>query len=307
MTLQQLVYIVAIDTHRHFAKAAEACFVSQPTLSMMVQKLESEWEVKIFDRSKQPVIPTQIGERIIAQARSVLQEVASLEQMVQAEKDSLEGELEVGVIPTLAPYIIPLFINEFIQAYPKVKLKIRERMTQGIIDNLKQGTMDVGILVTPLEEKGLQGYTLFYEEFMVFSSRSYKKTYLLPEDIDPNELWLLEEGHCFRSQIMNLCELQRQAHPQIEYQSGSIETLIRLVERQQGVTIIPELALMHLSKEQKKKIKAFQAPAPTREVSLLTYRHSLKGRLVQALREVILKNLPPSLLGRSGENLVRIS
>ncbi|MEM6631093.1 MAG: LysR substrate-binding domain-containing protein [Bacteroidota bacterium] len=307
MTLQQLVYIVAIDTHRHFAKAAEACFVSQPTLSMMVQKLESEWEVKIFDRSKQPVIPTQIGERIIAQARTVLQAVGDLEQMVQAEKDSLEGELEVGVIPTLAPYIIPLFINEFIKAYPNVKLKIRERMTKGIVDNLKQGTMDVGILVTPLEEKGLQAYTLFYEEFMVYSSHSYNKAYLVPEDIDPNELWLLEEGHCFRSQIMNLCELQRKAHPQIEYQSGSIETLIRLVERQKGITIIPELALMHLSSDQKKKIKSFQSPAPTRQVSLLTYRHSLKIRLVQALREVILANLPPSLLGRSGKNLVKIT
>ena len=306
MNLQQLSYIVALDTHRHFARAADHCFISQPTLSMMIQKLEEELEVRIFDRSKQPVIPTKIGAQIIEQARVVLREVGSLEEIAHSERDTIAGEMEIGIIPTLAPYIIPLFIKDFIKTYPQVKLKIREKMTEGIVEDLKQGKLDVGILVTPLEVKGLQESTLFFEEFLVFSSYEYKKAYLLPEDIDPNELWLLEEGHCFRSQILNLCELQRQAHPQVEYQSGSIETLIRLVERQKGVTIIPELAQMNLSPSQKKKIKAFQAPAPTRRVSLVTYRHSLKGKLVEVLREAILKVLPPSVLGREGDNLVKI-
>ena len=306
MNLQQLSYIVALDTHRHFAKAADACFISQPTLSMMIQKLEEELEIKVFDRSKQPVIPTPVGVQIIERARRILQEVDHLKEMAQIERNTLAGELEIGIIPTLAPYVIPLFIKDFIKNYPQIKLKIRERITEEIVEDLKRGSLDVGILVTPLEERGLKEMTLFYEEFLVFSSHKYNKDYLLPEDIDPNELWLLEEGHCFRSQILNLCELQRKAHPQIEYQSGSIETLIRLVERQQGVTIIPELALMNLSASQQKKIKAFKAPAPTRQVSLVTYRHSLKGRLVEVLEKAILSSLPPDILDREGDNVVHI-
>ncbi|MCR6720002.1 MAG: LysR substrate-binding domain-containing protein [Chitinophagaceae bacterium] len=212
MTLVQLEYIIAVDTWRHFATAAEHCFVTQPTLSMQIQKLESELGVIIFDRSKQPVVPTEAGIEIIETARRILREKDSLLETVQRHKGLLTGELRIGIIPTLAPYLLPLFIQSFTQKYPHVRLVVHEMMTELIITRLREGKLDAGLLVTPLQEPGITEHVLFYEELMAYVSRRnemYEKTYVLPQDIDANKLWLLEEGHCFRSQIVNLCELKK--------------------------------------------------------------------------------------------------
>lgn len=211
MNLQQLEYIIAIDKYRHFVKAAEACFVTQATLSMMIKKLEEELEVKIFDRSKQPVVPTDIGEKIILQAKITLQHAQKIKELINEEQDKISGELRIGIIPTLAPYLLPLFLPSYLKNYPLVKIQISELTTEEIVQRLERNEIDAGILATPLENKILIEKPLFYEQFVVYASKEEQfrnKKYLLAEDIDVNRLWLLEEGHCLRSQVINLCELK---------------------------------------------------------------------------------------------------
>lgn len=298
MNINQLEYIVAVDTHRHFAKAAKSCFVTQPTLSMMIQKLEDELGSKIFDRSKKPVVPTEAGLLIIEQARKTLIESHKIQEIVNQHKNVLEGQLRLGIIPTLAPYLLPLFIKSFLEKYPLIRLKIAEYTTDNLVEKLKKGEIDVGILVTPLHNKAIKETPLFYERFIIYSSHEYSKEFLLPEDLNLNELWLLEEGHCFRSQILNLCELRKKENLQLEYHAGSIETLRQLVENQQGVTIIPELSTYYLSKEKQKRLMHFQPPAPAREVSIVTHRDFVKKRLIDALEAEILAVLPKEIKER---------
>jgi LysR family hydrogen peroxide-inducible transcriptional activator len=300
MTFVQLEYIVAVDTWHHFAKAAEKCFVTQPTLSMQIQKLEKDLGVKIFDRSKQPVVATETGRAIIAQARKILAERDAMEEMLQAKKGTLTGELKLGIIPTLAPYLLPLFVPSFTRTYPLVKLTVNEMTTEYVISRLREGRIDAGILVTPLNENGIKEYPLFYEEMMAYVSRkntAYKKTYVLPQDIDPNKLWLLEEGHCFRSQIVNLCELRKASveGSHFEYEAGSIETLKRMVELNDGITIVPELATLNLSGKQMQLIRHFKKPSPMREVSLVTHRDFVKKRLIDALKKAIEDCIPDKI------------
>ena len=298
MNFQQLEYVLAVEVHLHFAKAADQCHVTQPTLSMMIQKLEEEIGVKIFDRSRQPVAPTQAGEALIAQARVVLREAARLREIARAEETSLSGELRIGIIPTLSPYLLPLFLQSFMEKHPDIRLKISERTTSALVDALHKSLLDAAILVTPLHENTLREEPLFYEAFVVYSGRDYDKEFLLPEDIDPNHLWLLEEGHCFRSQIMNICELRRKDRLSVEYEAGSLETLKQLVDAQNGITILPELATRYLTEAQLRKVKRFAAPQPVREVSLVTHRHLVKRRLVETLKNEILRHLPQGILNQ---------
>ena len=311
MTFVQLEYIVAVDTYRHFATAAGNCFVTQPTLSMQVQKLEEELGIKIFDRSKQPVIPTEAGRALIEQARKILAEKDTIQEIVQERKGILRGELRIGIIPTLAPYLLPLFIQSFTAAYPQIKLVVNELTTEMVIARLREGRIDVGILVTPLQENGIREHVLFYEELLVYVSRknaTYKKQYVLPQDIDPNKLWLLEEGHCFRSQIVRLCELRKASKEgsHFDYEAGSLETLRRMVDMNDGITILPELAAMDLSKKQSQLIRHFKRPAPMREVSLVVHRDFVKQRLVQALREEIIKAVPEKVRLNKNQHVIPI-
>ena len=311
MTFTQLEYIVAIDVHRHFATAAEHCFVTQPTLSMQVQKLEDELNIKIFDRSKQPVIPTDAGAAIIEQARKILSEKTVINEIVQTKKGELSGELRVGIIPTLAPYLLPLFVQSFTKKFPQVKLVVNEIMTENIIHRLREGSIDAGLLVTPLQEKGIREHVLFYEELVAYVSkknRVYKKNYLLAQDIDPNKLWLLEEGHCFRSQIVNLCELRKASKEgnAFSYEAGSIETLRRMVEVNDGITILPELATTHLTKTQMQLVRKFKNPPPMREVSLVVHRDFVKQRLMQVLREEIINTIPEKIRKNKSHHVVPI-
>lgn len=295
MNLQQLEYLLAVDKHRHFAKAAQNCHVTQPTLSMMIKKLEEELGVLIFDRSIHPVEPTNIGRKLISQAHAILSEAAVMRDLILEEKVTVSGPLNLGIIPTLAPYLIPSFLPNFLKAYPSVQLKVSEYTTEDLIDQLKSRHIDIGILVTPLDDKLIQEIPLFYESFMVYTSNPSKKDYIIPEEIDPNELWLLEEGHCFRSQIVNLCELKNQRQVVMEYQASSIETLKRLVEQQKGVTILPELATLHLSSQQRLFLKPFAPPQPVREISLVTRKNFVRQRMVEILSQTILDNLPSQI------------
>jgi LysR family transcriptional regulator, hydrogen peroxide-inducible genes activator len=311
MTFVQLEYVVAVDTYRHFASAAEHCFVTQPTLSMQVQKLEEELGVKLFDRSKQPVVPTEIGVEIIEQARRILSEKNVITELVQTKKGIITGELRIGIIPTLAPYLLPLFVQSFAKKYPHIKLIVQELMTEYIITRLREGRIDVGILVTPLQENGIKEHVLFYEELLAYVSKknsAYKKTYVLAQDIDPEKLWLMEEGHCFRSQIVNLCELRRASEmgTHFEYEAGSIETLRRMVDMNDGITILPELTTLDMTARQLQLIRHFKKPAPMREVSIVVHRDFVKKRLIEALKEEIIAAIPEKIKMNKDQYVVPI-
>lgn len=311
MTFIQLEYIVALDRYRHFASAASHCFVTQPTLSMQVHKLEEELGIKIFDRSKQPVIPTEAGAEVIEQAKRIITAKEQMHEMVNSRKGVISGELKVGIIPTLAPYLLPLFVYQFTRKYPNVRLIINEMMTDLIISRLREGSIHAGILVTPLQEYGIKEDVLFYEELLVYVSKrndSLKKNYVLAQDIDPDKLWLLEEGHCFRSQIMNLCELQKASKEghSFEYEAGSIETLRRMVELTDGVTILPELATMDLNIKQQQQLRQFKRPAPMREVSLVVHRDFVKKRLIEILKKEIIAAVPEKIKKNKNSHVLPI-
>lgn len=297
MNIQQLEYITAVDNFRHFVQAAEHCNVTQPTLSMMIKKLEEELGVKIFDRTKQPIIPTAIGRQLIDQGKVILREAGRLTEMARQHTGDLSGELKIGVIPTIAPYLLPHFAPAFIEHYPDIRLHISEMITERIVTELKTGKLDVGIIASLSDDPAIQEIPLYKERFYVYVSEKtslYHKQYILPGDIDPNDLWLLEEGHCFRTQIQQLCELSRNSTfgASFNYRSGSIETLMRLVDRNGGITILPELAVLELREDRRKYIRNFEEPEPTREVCLAVNREQVKTRLTDVLKASILAYVP---------------
>ena len=311
MTITQLEYIIAVDTYRHFATAAEHCFITQPTLSMQIQKLEEDLGKKIFDRSKQPVVPTEIGEEIILQARKILHEVKMIHQLISDKEGVLKGELRIGIIPTLAPYLLPMFLQSFLTKYPEIKIWVKEMTTDLIIEKLKSSKIDAGLLITPLQDNSITEYPLFYEELVAYVSKknaAFKKTYLLADDIDLKDLWMLEEGHCFRSQIINLCELKKQTKEQshFEYEAGSVETLRKMVEMNDGITILPELATLDFSVKQLNMVRHFKTPAPVREVSLITHRSYVKKKLVDVLKEEIIRTLPTKVTLNKKSNIIKL-
>ncbi|MCB0598852.1 MAG: LysR family transcriptional regulator, partial [Phaeodactylibacter sp.] len=295
MTLQQLEYILAVARHRHFARAAEACFVTQPTLSMMIQKLEQELGVQIFDRSRKPVALTPIGEMILERSRKILKEAEGISELVRAYKGHIEGTINMGIIPTLAPYILPLFARPFLEKHPGVKLKIWEYTTGQIVRHLRSGALDVGLMATPVHSPGIEEFPVFYEPFVVYTTNTYEKEFLLPKDIDPSQLWLLEEAHCFQSQVINLCELRQKSGQRLDYQAGSLETLIHLVDSQKGITILPQLATLTMPKGQRRRLKPFLPPAPAREISLVVYQGFARDRMLAAVKEAIVGALPNGL------------
>jgi LysR family hydrogen peroxide-inducible transcriptional activator len=309
MTLTQLEYIVAIDTYRHFVLASEKCFVTQPTLSMQIQKLEEELGVKIFDRTKQPVIPTEIGAGIIAQARVVLREANTIRHLISDQQDKMTGEIRIGIIPTLAPYLLPNLFKNIREKYPQVNLVIKETITEEVVRELKNNRLDCGIVVTPLKDASIKEDILFYEELFVYVSKKnalHDKKYVLPTEIDPSQLWLLEEGHCFRSQVLNLCELRKYSDVHFKYETGNIETLKRMVDKSDGITILPELAVMEFSKPQMKHVKQLREPRPAREISLVTHRDHLKTRLLKTLKDEILNIVPKPMQKLQHKKVVEI-
>lgn len=309
MTIQQLEYIVAVDECRHFVKAATKCFVTQPTLSMMIHKLEEEWGIKVFDRSKQPIIPTKEGEEIIKLAKGVLLRARFIKEYIDGLKGELKGEIQLGIIPTLAPYLVPLFLTEFIRQLPLLKISIKEMSTPQIITSLDNGTIDIGILASPVNESGITEYPLFYEEFFVYASvheKLPKKKYILPKEIKTDKLWLLEKGHCFRNQVFNLCQLKKQKAASFKYEAGSIETLINLVDHNKGITLIPKLAEMNLKTSQRKNVREFSNPKPAREISIVVKNNFIRKKIIDHLTNTIIKCLPNDMLNKKNKKIATI-
>ena len=301
MTLTQLEYILAVNKFRHFGKAARSCFVTQPTLSMQLQKLEVELGVVIFDRSKSPVLTTSEGERIIDQARVIIREERRLLDLVQQSKDELAGEFRLAVIPTLSTYILPLFLQAFVDKYPGLNLVIEESKTEEIVEMLAEDEMDAGLLVTPLNDDTLIERVLFYEPFYLFVAPDHplaRRKKIRENDLELEEIWLLNKGNCFRDQVLNICsesEKEEEVGGKIRFESGNLETLKNMVLTSSGYTVLPHLAVSQLSAQRRKLIREFHPPVPTREVSLVYARTVLKERVIDALEETILKRLPRAL------------
>lgn len=311
MTLVQLEYIIAVDAYRSFVLAAEKTFVTQPTLSMQIQKLERSLDVKIFDRSKQPVIPTEIGKKIIQQARHIIAESQKVKEIVHQSKDEMEGELRIGIIPTVAPYLLPKVLGSFIKKYPRVEVNVWEYTTDKILQSLANGLLDCGILATPVGADTVLETPLYYENFIAYlceSSPLLMQKQVSANDVLGDKLWLLTEGHCMRNQVLNICQRKRsmQGKKNLEYNTGSVETLKRMVDTNAGITILPELALNDFSDEEMERVRYFHAPEPVREISLVTDRNFLKRRMITAFCKEIKGAVPPHLLNPRKKEIVQI-
>jgi LysR family hydrogen peroxide-inducible transcriptional activator len=303
-SLSQLQYIVAVARYGNFGAAAKSCFVTQPTLSMQIQKLEEHLGVEIFDRSIHPIALTPIGQKVIEQSRLVLAEADRITALIEEERNEVRGEVRLAVIPTLAPYTLPILLPHIQRVYPQLNLHIEEARTSDIIAMLKSNELDVGLLATPLAEKSIIEHSIFLEPFYVYAEKNSslaKLKAVTESDLKGESVLLLAEGHCLREQILRVCRL-RKVGPQdsLDFASGSIETLARLVERGMGYTIVPHLALPSLQQTSSASIIPFEKPWPSREVSLVVHRSFARTNIVRAIAKLITDHLPADLLSLQG-------
>ncbi|MBO4985247.1 MAG: hydrogen peroxide-inducible genes activator [Bacteroides sp.] len=304
MTLQQLEYIIAVDQLRHFGRAAEQCRVTQPTLSAMIQKLEEELDTKIFDRNQQPITPTPVGTHIIAQAREVLAQAARIRNIIQEEKHSMTGIFRLGILPTIAPYLLPRFFPQLMKKYKGLDIRVREMKTAEIKEALLTGDIDAGILA---QIDGLEPYNqvhLFYEQYFAYVAREdelFRKELIRTSDLAASrDLWLLDEGHCFRDQLLRFCQLKGAQSSQLAYSLGSMETFMRMVESGKGITFIPELAVRQLSQSQQELVRPFAIPTPTRQLILITGKNFVRHTLLENLVREIQSAVPKEMLKLKG-------
>lgn len=301
MTITQLEYVVAVATYKSFVAAAEKSFVTQPTLSMQIQKLEDELGIKIFDRNKHPIGVTDIGEAVIQQARVILSESDKIQELIQKEQNAVSGVFRLAVIPTIAPYIIPSLLNHYAEHFPDVKLNIKEMETKPIIAALWANELDAALVSTPLEENGIKEYPLFQEPFVAYFSKdepALKKRTVSPADIAFDRIWLLNEGHCMRNQVIDLCSdhIQKlQSERPFQYESSNVETLRKMVDKNKGLTVLPELATFEFKDDEAERVRYFEDPEPVREVSLVTNNYFVKMSLLESLMKEILSLLPEKM------------
>lgn len=299
MTIQQLEYILAVDKFRHFAKAAEYCGVTQPTLSAMIHKLENELSVKIFDRNMQPIEPTGIGKKILAQAHLIQMQASRVKEIVNEEIHSFAGTFRLGVLPTIAPYLLPRFFPQLVAKYPKLDLQVFERKTHEIKSDLYSGALDAAIWANVPTDNNMVGDTLFYEEYYAYVSpneKIFKNDLIRTSDITGERLWLLDEGHCFRDQLLKFCQLDAVILNQAAYRLGGLETFMRMVESGQGLTFIPELAVQQLGEQQQTLVRPFAIPRPTREIVLVRHKNFIRNTLLDLLKAEVKAAVPQQML-----------
>ncbi len=291
MTITQLQYVLAVAEYQNFTLAAEKCFVTQPTLSMQVQKLEDELDIVIFDRGKKPISITEAGKKIVAQAKNIVNEADRIRDIVDQEKGFIGGEYHLGIIPTIMPTLLPMFLKTFINKYPKVNLIIKEQSTESLIRNIQDGHLDGAIAATPLEIEFIKERPLYYEPFVGYVTPNHrlgKTASLVPSDLDINDILLLQDGHCFRDGVINLCKASKEYKDEhFQLHSGSFETLVNLADEGLGMTLLPYLNTLELDSKKKKNLRYFENPSPAREVSLIYHKNELKIQITEALKEVI--------------------
>ncbi|WP_288897761.1 hydrogen peroxide-inducible genes activator [Capnocytophaga bilenii] len=291
MTITQFQYVLAVAKYKNFTTAAEHSFVTQPTLSMQIQKLEEELGVIIFDRSKKPLQITEVGERIVKQAQVIVNESERMNDIVAQEKGFIGGEFRVGIIPTVSPTLLPMFLTNFIKKYPKVCLKIEEQTTENILKKIADGSYDAGILATPLHNPNIIEKPLYYEPFVAYipvNHRLQNAKTIYSEDLDINDILMLEDGHCFKDSVLNICNqdiIESKEHFQLK--SGSFETLVRLANEGLGMTLLPYLHTLELKEKEKECVHYFVEPYPAREISLIYHKNELKMQIIKALHDTI--------------------
>ena len=291
MTITQLHYVLAVAEHQNFTKAAQHCFVTQPTLSMQVQKLEEQLNVQIFDRGKKPIELTNVGRKIVAQAKNIVAEAERINDIVDQEKGFVGGEFRLGIIPTVMPTLLPMFLKTFIKKYPKVKLKIEELTTEEIIQRINDGHLDAAIAATPLKIENIKERVLFYEPFVGYIPANHRlknKKTIEVSDLDTNDMLLLEDGHCFREGVLNLCKTLNKADDEsFQLESGSIEMLVKLANEGMGMTLLPYLNTLDLKEKEQHNLHFFAPPSPAREVSLIYNKNELKIQIINAIHDAI--------------------
>ncbi|GAB1857199.1 LysR substrate-binding domain-containing protein [Flavobacteriaceae bacterium MHTCC 0001] len=291
MTITQLYYVLAVAEHQNFTKAAEKCFVTQPTLSMQIQKLEDELDILIFDRSKKPIELTDVGKKIVTQAKNIVNESYRIQDIVDQQKGFIGGEFKLGIIPTIMPTLLPMFLNTFIKKFPKIKLKIEELTTEEIIYRINEGHLDAAIAATPLENENIKERVLYFEPFVAFVPPGHKlhtEEKIKTDDLVIEDMLLLEDGHCFRDGVINLCKaFKNHEDDKFQLESGSIETLIKLSNEGLGMTLLPYLHTLDLNEKDKKNLHYFEEPSPAREVSLIYHKSELKMHIIEAMQSVI--------------------
>lgn len=299
MTLQQLEYVMAVYRCKHFAKAAEYCNVTQPTLSSMIQKLEDELGIKIFDRSKQPIHPTAAGQLVIERAWNILVRAKHLKEIVEEERKSITGTLNVAILPTIAPYLLPRFLPQLMNEYPEMDIRVTEMKTEDIHKALKHGDIDAAILAKLDGQDDFKMHQLYVEKFFVYVSKNdnlFNKQNIRTTDLSGEFLWLLDEGHCFRDQLVKFCHLKSAVKSKKAYNLGSIETFMRIAESGKGVTFIPELALQQFTDVQKELVRPFAHPIPTRSIVLLTQKNYIRTTQLQLIIDRIQASIPTEML-----------
>lgn len=291
MTITQLYYVLAVAEHQNFTKAAEKCFVTQPTLSMQIQKLEDQLDVLIFDRSKKPIELTEVGRKIVSQAKNIVNEADRIQDIVDQQKGFIGGEFKLGIIPTIMPTLLPMFLKTFIKHYPKVKLKIEELTTEEIIQRINDGHLDAAIAATPLENETIKERVLYFEPFVAYVPKDHKMhevKKILASELEIEDMLLLEDGHCFRDGVINLCKTFKQnQEDKFQLESGSIETLIKLSNEGLGMTMLPYLHTVDIEERAKTNLRYFEEPVPAREVSLIYHKSELKMQIIEALQSII--------------------
>lgn len=291
MTITQLQYVLAVAEYQNFTLAAQKSFVTQPTLSMQVQKLEDELDVLIFDRGKKPIGITEVGKKIVAQAKNIVNEAERIKDIVDQEKGFIGGNYTLGIIPTIMPTLLPMFLKAFINKYPRVNLIIKEQSTESLIRNIQDGHIDAAIAATPLEIEFIKERPLYYEPFVGYVPKNHRlgrSTTLTTEDLDVSDVLLLQDGHCFRDGVINLCKAPKNLGKEhFQLQSGSFETLVNLADEDMGMTLLPYLNTLELDDKKKANLKYFENPPPAREVSLIYHKSELKIQITDALRDVI--------------------
>ena len=291
MTITQLLYVLAVAEHKNFTKAAQNCHVTQPTLSMQVQKLEEELNVQIFDRTKKPIELTSVGQKIVSQAKNIVAEAERINDIVDQEKGFIGGEFKLGIIPTIMPTLLPMFLKTYVKKYPKVKLKIEELTTDEIINRLQDGNLDGAIAATPLQIDSIKERVLYYEPFVGYISPNHRlklKVQIETSDLDINDMLVLEDGHCFRQGVLNLCKTKKEQElDNFQLESGSIEMLVKLVNEGMGMTLLPYLNTLDLKDNEKENLRFFVNPSPAREVSLLYNKNELKIQIIDSIQQII--------------------
>ncbi len=291
MTITQLKYVLAVAKYQNFTVASEHCFVTQPTLSMQIQKLEDQLAIKIFNRNKKPIELTAIGGKIVEQAKIIVDESNRIKDIVDQQKGFIGGVFKLALIPTVMPTLLPMFLKIFTKKHPKVKLIIEELTTEECIQKLTDGSIDAAIAATPLENEAIKERVLYYEPFVGFIPENHKlfsKKKINTNDLEADTILLLEDGHCFKESVLNICKTYRdETETSFQLQSGNFSTLLKLSKEGLGMTLLPFLQTLDVTDEDNKYLRFFEAPAPAREVSLIHHKSQLKIHIIEALKDVI--------------------